>query len=58
MKSKLHFVQVKSEFGTTSFWIQKQDDGKFHFQMDSAEADLSRKDLKMLMSEIEKALSE
>lgn len=46
------------KFGTTSFWIQKQDDGKFHFQMDSSEPHLSRKDLKLLVLEIEQALSE
>lgn len=58
MKNKLHSVHVKSKFGTTSFWIQKQDDGKFHFQMDSSESHLSRKDLKLLVLEIEQALSE
>ena len=46
------------KFGTTSIWIQKQDDGKFHFQMDSSESHLSRKDLKLLVLEIEQALSE
>lgn len=58
MKNSLHFMQINSRFGTTSFWIQKQDNGKFHFQMDSSESDLSRKDLKKLAAEIEKCLSE
>ena len=52
------FHTNKLKFGTTSFWIQKQDNGKYHFQMDSCESDLSRKDLKKLAAEIEKCLSE
>lgn len=58
MKSKIHSIHIKSKFGTTSFWIQKQDNGKFHFQMDSCDSELSRKDLKKLISEIEQVISE
>lgn len=39
MKKKLHSLNVKTEFGTISFWIQKRNDGKYHFQMDSCEAE-------------------
>ena len=58
MQNRIHFIQINSKFGTTSFWIQKQDNGKYHFQMDNCESDLSRKDLKKLAAEIEKCLSE
>ncbi|WP_281513151.1 hypothetical protein [Bacteroides acidifaciens] len=58
MKNKIHSVYIRTALGTTSFWVQKQDDGKFHFQMDSCEAELSRKNLKELISEIEQVLSE
>lgn len=58
MKKKLHSLNVKTEFSTISFWIQKRNDGKYHFQMDSCEAELKYKDLKKLVSIIEQAISE
>lgn len=58
MKNKIHSVHIRTTFGITSFWVQKQDNGKFHFQMDSCNAELSRKNLKELISEIEQVLSE
>lgn len=58
MEKKLHSLHVKTEFGTTSFWIQKQNDGKYHFQMDSCETELKHKDLRALVSTIEQALLE
>lgn len=58
MENKLHFLNIKTELGTTSFWVQKQNDGKYHFQMDSCETELKRKELRALVFTIEQALSE
>lgn len=56
-KNKLHTLSIKTKLGTIYFWIQKQNDGTFCFQMDSCEAHLSRSDLKRLMDEIKSAIT-
>lgn len=58
MKNEIHSVYIRTSFGRTLFLVQKQSNGKFHFQMDSCDAELSRNDLKALISEIEEVLSE
>lgn len=57
-KNKLHSMCIKTDGGITLFSIQRQANGKFHFQMDSCEAILSKSDLKQLISEIRGAILE
>lgn len=55
-KSKLHTLSIETKFGPTFFFIQKQSDGTYNFQMDSCETILSNTDLKKLIEVIKKAI--
>lgn len=55
---KLYSLHVRTDFGTSSFWIKPMENGKFYVQMDSCETTLERSDVKTLKELLERSLKE